>query len=64
MPKKYTVFFKITQPLFFIDGNFESKQEAEEEFKKKLMKNCGAGSEFSLKLNNKNVEIIEVFERN
>lgn len=64
MAKKYSVFFKITQPLFFIDGNFESKQEAEEEFKKKLTKGNGEGSEFSLKLNNENVKIIKVIELN
>ena len=34
--QKYSVFFKITQPLFFIDGIFESKQEAEKEFKKEV----------------------------
>lgn len=61
---KYSIFFKITEPLFFVDTNCETAHEAEEEFKKKLMKNCGSGTEFPLKLNDRNTKIIKVFENN
>ena len=56
---KYSIFFKITEPLFFIETNFQTQKEAEEDFKLKLAR----GTEFSLKLNDKNVKILKVFDR-
>lgn len=56
---KYTIFIKIKEPLFFIDTNFQTKEEAEKEFKKALTKGTG----FQLKLTEKNTQIIQIFDR-